>query len=153
MREQGFDPSLGVGRAWWQGAFTLWEIGVVMPQLMALRTAQVATHLTVNAVGAAGAAKAGPAFDAWQAFATQGLQVQQHLVEQAVGQWRQFWTGSLSRGGTPRHTYRATVVPVSNGRRQPAPSAQDRVVSGELLPASAATATNVRRLAPPKGAR
>jgi hypothetical protein len=149
MREQGFDPSLGMGRAWWQGAFTLWEIGVAMPQIMALRTAQVATHMTVKA---AGAAKAGPAFDGWQALATQGLQVQQQLVEQAVAQWRQFWMGSLSPGRMPRHAYRATVVPVSNGRRQPAPSAQDRVVSGEFLPASASTATNVRRLAPPKRA-
>lgn len=151
MREQGFDPSLGMGRAWWRGAFTLWEIGVVMPQIMALRTAQLATHMAVKAAGAAGAAKAGPVFDAWQALATQGLQVQQHLAEQAVEQWRQFWMGTLSPGEMPRHTFRATVVPVASGRGRPAPSAQDRVVSGELLPASASTG-NVRRLAPPKRA-
>jgi hypothetical protein len=145
MRSQGFDAGLGRGRAWWNGAVTLWEIGVVMPQIMALRTAQLVTCLSTSAAGPA-AQKAASMMAAWQALATQGLQVQQHVAEQVLTQGWQVWLDALAAADAEqRRPFRATVVPVSGARARPAGGEQARTVSGEVLPPEA-TATNVRRL-------
>jgi hypothetical protein len=144
MRDHGSDVGQGISRRWRNGAITLWEVGVVMPQIMALRTAQLAAHLSASA-GAPAVRQAAATLAGWQSLATQGLQVQQHLAEQALAQCRQTWLAALSSASAQRHAFRATVVPVAGARARPAAEERARTVSGDVLPPEPG-ATNVRRL-------
>lgn len=152
MPKQGFEPATAVTRAWWDAALTLWEVGVAVPQVMALRAAQLATYVPVTTAGARAPAGAGAVVDAWQTMAMQGLRIHQQLAEQAMGQWWQLWAGALAGGSAHRPPFRATVVPVRGGHARPTTPAA-RAVVAELLPARRPTPDNVRRLAGPDRAR
>lgn len=157
MRTYSNDFGFGLAHACWENSIKLWEVAFAAPQVVALRTAQLAASAPFLGMGAGrdpaaiGPEKVAALVESWQAMTMQGLQVQQRLFHQALAQWWGLWmTAAAPRRQARPDAFRATVVPVSTGAREPAAQAAAHATSAGLAPVHRRATNNVHRLAPPR---
>jgi hypothetical protein len=160
MRRQVHDFGLGMTQAWWKTSMKLWEVSLAAPQVIALRVAQLSTGIPFSSPGAIreaavmGPEKVAAFVEGWQAMMLEGVQLQQKMLQQAMGQWWQFWMSAWTPGAARAGgVFRASVVPASGAHSRPMAHAAARIADAGIAPVHRRVTNNVRRLSSPKKGR
>lgn len=143
----GADPA----RVWWDNAVKLWEIGVRAPQVMALRSMQLATSgpfLDAAARREAwvmGPEKLAAVVEASLAVMHESAHWQQTFAAHAMSSWLQMWLALPGGGAGRRNAVRATRRVEARGAVRSAAGAA-RISAAAIAPFHRRVTSNARRL-------